>query len=769
MKGIRVHVRSILMASVAGIASIPLAHAQDASDNEIGIEPIVITAQKRAEPLQDVPISVSVLGGDRLEASGIADIKDIARSVPGMSFDNALPGRSHVSIRGIVAASGDPTVGVYIDEYPVPSGQGGGAFIGSTDVRLWDVERVEVLRGPQGTLYGAGSMGGTIRFITPAPSLTEFSGRAQAALSTTSHTETSLNYRAAAALGGPLVNGSLGVRVSAFYERQAGFIDQVDANGDLLKKNADDLPAFGVRATMLWEPGGDWKISPSIYYQETRAGSDPSYSSILPGFQKIARIDEKITDRFFMPALTVEKSFGGVDIVSATSYFDRKLELYTDYTDIDLNSLAGTLQSAEAALPFRNTVSTNMSRSRIKTFTQEVRLSSAESDASLRWQVGGFYSHIKRRLYQTVEDPNFNAIAASQELSFNAYNDWIFMGLTDRIQDSYAIFADVSYDVADKLTASVGGRVFKMKNKLSRTNGGFFGGGVPKRLIDLFSSEDGFNPKVTLDYKPTQNSLFYATASKGFRAGAPNSPLPTNNACITAALAGLGLSEAPAMYSSDSLWNYEIGTKNTLFGNRMVLNSALYYIDWSNIPQGVPLVSPTGQSCGYSFTGNVGKSSVRGAELETEIRVNRTLTISGNLGYTDAQVEANAPSAGAVKGERLQAVPRWSYGAAIDYRQPLSSGLTVTARVDYVGRSSARRNFNEAQLNYYQEGYDQTNARLGLEGDAWSAELFVQNLFDRAPVLNNDIRLNTTNVYQGYQSYTTLRPRTVGLKLGYEF
>lgn len=772
-------VRAKLMASAVTAALMGLttispawAQAQDevplqngTSATETGIQEIIVTAQRREEPLQDVPISVSVVSGEQMEAAGIRDITDIARSVPGMSFDNSLPGRSNVSIRGIVAASGDPTVGVYMDEYSIPGGQGGETFIGNTDVRLWDIDRVEVLRGPQGTLYGAGSMGGTVRFISPTPSLDTMSARIQLGLSNTRYG--GWNSRVAGAVGGPLIDGKLGARMSAFYERQSGYIDRVDESGRLLEKDANHSPSYGARLAFQWEPDDSWKISPSFYLQKTESGSDANFSSNRPRYQKIARIDETIEDGFYMGGLNIQKRLGGVDIVSVTSYFDRQLDLYTDYTDTNMNPFLGIAGSPARALTFRNTISTNFTRSDVQVFSQEVRISSNDAASPVRWLVGAFYSDIHKRRFQVVEDPNFNANAAILGVPERAHNDWVFYGITDRRQDSYALFGDVSYDFTDKLTVSAGIRGFKLETALDRTNGGLFGGGAPAALPLLKSSEEGYNPRFTVDYKVAENSLLYATASKGFRAGGPNSPLPTN-ACVTSALEQLGLTEAPPFYKSDSLWNYEIGSKNTLFGNRVLLNAAAYYVDWSDIPQSVPLISADGQNCGFTFTGNVGKSSVRGAEIETQIRLLPSLTLSGNLGYVDAKVEADAPTVGAAKGERIQSVPRWTYAVSVDYRQSVASDMDLTARIDHVWRDDARRNFFEDRINYFQESYGTTNLSMGLEKGPLSAEVYVRNLFDRAPIINDEIWLNTTSAYAGYRNFTTLRPRTIGLTVNYK-
>jgi outer membrane receptor protein involved in Fe transport len=761
-------------AAAAGLGLASPAHSQASatvdeahSSEAMGGDEIVVTAQKRIERIQDIPFSVSAVSADTIRNQGVTNLLDLARTVPGLSFGNSQPGRETITIRGIYASSGDPTTGIYLDEYAIPGGQGADSFFGATDVDTSDLARIEVLRGPQGTLYGAGAMGGAIRYISPTPSLQDMTGDVTAGVSTTRYG--GVNYKAGASMGAPIIEGKLGVRVSVHRDHRDGYIDRIDPNGTLLKKDANAGGSVGGRITLLWQPDDSFSVSPTLIYQKSQFDSEFNFSSDRPKYQKLARFDEPVEDSFFLAGLTINKDFGPVSLTSVTEYFERSVDLYQDYTDTNVNAIIGTVGGAARAAPFRNSQSPNAVTSRSELFSQELRLAST-GNGPLSWVIGGYYADQKKTRVQDVTDVNFNAIAIATGATLRTTNNWIFYGSQNRQQKFYALFGDVAYTIVDGLKVSAGVRGFKMSSDLFRTQGGLQGGGALATLAPLNTTESGYNPKFSIDYKLSRSSMIYANAAKGFRAGGPISPLPQNNACISAALSSLGLSKGPEGYSSDSLWSYEVGTKNSLFGNKVRFNANAFYIDWSNIPQSVTLRDPaTGQGCGYSITVNVGKASVRGAETEMSVELADNLTLSGNIGFTDSRADIAVASISATPGEQLQFVPKWTYAVSGEYVHDLGEDRAIALRMNYQYRSSARRSFDQASPYYYQQGYGVAGASATYTAGPWEAELYARNIFDSNPILNDGSWLSNTASFAGYGFRTTLTPRTVGANVRYRF
>lgn len=767
---------SALVASTAistSLLCVAAAHADEAQSRVTGFEEIIVTAQKREEKLQSVPISVTALTETQLARLGANDFYSFARTVPGLSFNNTLPGRNNIALRGIVAAAGSPTVGMYIDEVVVTGGGGDDSFIGSADPRIFDISRIEVLRGPQGTLYGAGSMGGTIKFVTNKPKLDVTEGSIEGEVASTR--SGNLSYKSTVVLNTPVVEDVVAIRAGVSFLHQGGYIDRIERNV-LAEKNANETNDLGIRVTAMIKPNDKLEIIPAIYYQRNRTADEPYYSSILPEYQKSSKIAEPTQDETITYSLTANYDAGPATITSVTSYYDRAVNILQDYSDTDVGAFAGIFSEApfndpSLAVPFRDNLSQNIVDSTIKRFAQELRLSS-NGDGRLKWIVGGYFARNKANRFQEVVNHDFNdtSMDVFGPGGITLPNDRVFIGNTGRTVREYALFGDLTYDITDAFSLSAGVRWFQNKSKLDRAAGGLFGGGGPLTpRATLLAKEDGFNPKFTANYNITDDSLVYATLSRGFRSGGPNSPIPSN-ACTDAALSALGLSSAPESFGSDKVWNYEAGSKNAFANGRVIVNGALFYIDWSGIPQSVPLAN-----CGYAFTDNVGKAVSKGGELEIQAEVIEGLRLAFNLGYTEAKLKADAPTLGGSIGDRVQFVPRWVYSLSGDYIFPINSEMNGSIRIDYQYRSSVRRNFIENSYNFKQEGYGVANLRVGVQTEKWDLSVYAQNLFDRNPIINNegwlpDVRdASDTAIWQAYNHYTTLRPRTIGVNAKYNF
>lgn len=738
------------------------------------IEEIVITARKREERLQSVPISITAVTETQLERLGASNFYDFARTVPGLSFNNSLNGRANIALRGIVSTAGAPTTGLYIDEISVTGGGGDDEFSGAADPRIFDISRVEVLRGPQGTLYGAGSMGGTIRFITNQPKLDVTEGSLEGEVATTK--SGAVSYKGTVVLNAPVIEEKIAIRAGISYLHEGGYVDRV-VGGEVVEKNGDENNDLGIRVSALIKPSENLSITPTVYYQRNKQADDPRFVSTLPGLQKTTKIAEPREDEFMLYGLTANYDAGPVVLTSVTSYFDREVAATAEYTDTDTGVFAsifgGIFGDPTLAVPLLDTLSRATVGATNKRFAQEFRIASNTPDSKLNWIFGAYYSREKTSRSLDVFNPDYNDTLNEifdNDPPFLLPNDRIYTGDTRVVNKDYALFGDITYDVTQALSLSLGLRWFKNSNAIDSYAGGFFGGFDELTLVEqLKSKEDGFNPKATLNYKLAENSLAYGTVSRGFRSGGPNSSIPTN-ACITDALADLGISEIPGKYSSDKVWNYEIGSKNTFANGRVMMNGAAFYIDWSSIPQTVPL-----GNCGYSFTDNVGKAVSKGGEFEFQAEVMDGLRLSANVTYTDATLKADAPTLGGERGDRVQYVPKWMYSLGADYVVPVSDGMNAVFHIDYQYRSSVRRNFIETDRRFHQEGYGTVAMRIGLETETWSLSAFAKNLFNNNPIMNRGTGRpavsddNGDPIWKAYDYYTTLRPRTIGLSGKFNF
>lgn len=750
------------------VAPAPAADPKTAAPE--AIDEIVVTAQKREARLQDVPVAVSAVSGDQLEAQGVSDFKDVLRSVPGVSFSGAEHGQSKYNIRGISTTSSSPTVGVYLDDISLVTVSTN--FSGAADPVFFDFERLEVLKGPQGTLYGGSAMGGAIKYVSRQPKINETEMIAAGGLSTTRGGEESFEGQAVVNL--PVVTDKLAIRAGVLYRSLGGYIDQVP-NGEALdwrysattppaafapqgrpsesnwrEKDVNDASMLGLRFSANFQPDDSLTIIPSVFYQRYEQDNSNSFWINLPEFQRSYRLEEPSKDQLAVYGLTVTKSFGEVDVTSLTGYVDRSVGWDRDYSFF-VGSLVPPLFS-------NNTF--NQSDSKTKTFSQELRAAS-NHEGPWQWVAGLYFSDQKDELLQVVHTDNAGAF-------FGTGTDMVYYGKTNTRMKQYAAFGELTYAITEQLDATVGLRFFGIKQNVDIIGDGVFNGGY-SAAFDKPSTETGLNPKFSLSYKISDDNLAYVTASKGFRPGGPNRFQFDPNLC-RADLDRLGLSDAPDDFKSDNLWNYELGSKNQFLNGAVTINGALFYTDWKAIQQTIEL-----RSCGFNFTGNIGAAEVKGAEIEVQVRPVRALSLGGSLTYTDAKITESAPGVSAQEGQPVLSVPKWMFNAYGSYAMPIGADWTLTARAEYQYHGSGIRSFDSTALtslpgggtalvpniSQREESYGVINASLVLSDDAWEYRLYVNNLFDVAPYL--DYYLNDS----AYA--TTLRPRTIGLGVRTQF
>lgn len=681
----------------------------DASDPNSG--DILVTAQRFQQRLQDVPISMSVIGAQELEARRVTDLKDLQYAIPGLSIYEVGTGRSTVQLRGVSTTIGASTVGTYFDETPLSLDSGGDNF----SVRLIDLERVEVLRGPQATLYGQGSMGGTIRYIPAAPDLDATGGSFDGEISFTDHGD--MNYRAVGVLNLPLATDVAGLRLVAGYERAGGYIDNLATGEDDI--NGADL--YNLRASLLVRPSDRLSFTLLANYQET----DQANQDIGIDYQTSLAIPSPTRDRYTLLQGKADYDLDFAVLSGSISYIDRH-----NFTQFDLSAFfVPTLVLVFGFPPgFIDGVGIQATTN-INIFNSELRLVS-QGDGPFRWQVGAVYGDLDTNQFGgTFTQPG------SLPFDLVASND-------QRESRTYTIYGEASYSFTPQLTATVGLRYFnehKTRNVVA-TNFGLTSTDVGEATFDTL------NPRFNLVYEFNRNSMIFANVAKGFRSGGFN-----------ATSAGGGVFPVPPTYDPDSIWSYELGTKHQLLDNRLVLDASVYYNDWSdvqsnNFAPGSPLI----------IINNSGHVSGWGVDLGVTARPIEDLILNATFGWNNlAFDEATADKA---EGDPVDAAIRESWSASVDYRPPLTDDINGIFRIDYQhggdGQFTLRNLVAGVIVN--RPGRDLVNLRIGADFGPVEVSLFANNLFDEnAPIVEGPFSLIIEDVEQ--------RPRVIGISTSARF
>jgi iron complex outermembrane receptor protein len=752
----------------AGSLSSGDAKAQTVADPADQITEIVVTAQKREQRVQDIPISVSAISGDDIDRAGARDFHDLLLSIPGVSYSGAEPGQSRYSIRGISTAASSPTVGIYLDDVSlITIGTG---FAGAADPMLVDLDRVEVLKGPQGTLYGGSAMGGAIKYVSRQPAMNHFSVTAEGGVASVDRG--GVSYSAESFVNLPLIDDRLAVRIGAAYRLDAGYVDNVPGGQvQLWSRSATTPPAafapvtYGslstfsrehsnerststARMSVKWLPTDSLTVLPSATIQRSDKANPDDFFTNLPQFENTVRFNEPTRDNLGVYSLNVTQQLPGVSFTSLSGYVDRTIEWDRDYS----------LFIAGLVPPLLANNSYNTSNTTSRTFTQELRLASSDPQASFKWVVGIYYSHQRDELYQVVDTVGAGAL-------FGTGSDITYSGdqLTYTAQE--AAFGDVTYSLNRQWDVSAGLRWFDIKQKIDGMFDGVLNGGHSE--VDGKRSTDvGVTPKFSLSYRPLDNHLLYGSASKGFRQGGPNR-FNTSSPLCGPDFARLGITRAPDSFQPDSLWTYELGSKNEIGQRRSVINAAIYYTDWKKIQQQVNLTS-----CGFQFVGNVGAATVKGAELSAESALGWGVSVGGTASYTATRITESAPGVSATVGQEVLDTPKWMGSLYGDYRFLNAGQWTGSFRGEYRYHGDNLRQFESTQSVTYPNGslgvipdatqvqpaYHVVNTNFNFINGPMQYRLYVDNLTNAAPYL--DFRRSS-----GVSSATTLRPRTIGISV----
>ena len=748
-------------------ASASVSLAQQAAPEQL--QEIVVTAQKRESTVQSTPLSITALTGQDLVDRGLTDIASIVQSVPGVSMRTSGPGQTELEIRGLTSSGGNSaTVGFYLDDIPLSapaSAQNGKVVI---DPNLYDLNRIEVLRGPQGTLYGSGSMGGTIKLVPNAPNPGAFDASAELILGGTDGGDT-LNHTENAMVNLPL-SDTMALRIVATSEVLSGWIDRIvvaqpdfpapvnaTTRGNVAAapvaqdfKDVNDENLRSVRASFLWKPTDQLSIEPTFMYEEITQGglnlidSQPGTNTQYQPYNS----PEPFLDRIDIGSLNVQYHFGWADLSSTTSYWTRDENLRQDGTEEIATVLGAPIYPAEGGAG--QTFPTSLEDDKSHQYSEEIRLTSSGHN-DFKWLVGYFYQDFESDFDEYVDTP-FTALPGTIPNAFTQVQP------TKILQNS--IFGEASYTFLQQFTATAGLRRFYYTGTVNTAVSGWLSSSGTDEINHYSTGErdSGVTPKFNLSYQFNQDLLLYGNVAQGFRPGGGNQPIPTSGALGTECLANLqaiGLNAAPLGFKPDKVWSYELGEKFRSGDGRMTINSAGYFENWQHIQQNIPL------GCGFPFTGNAGDAHIYGAELEINALLVTGLVASINGSWNHAEYIANAVPDTTID-ERLQEVPEVTAAASLNYRHGIMEGLAFIGRIEnnYVGS----RIDTTAQANFL-PSYDLTNIRAGVEGSNWTAVLFVNNVTNKLALLTNSPAINV-NV-STFNRTAVEQPLTFGIDLTY--
>ncbi|CAN7614812.1 TonB-dependent receptor [Phenylobacterium sp. LjRoot164] len=718
---------ALMLASSASLLSAASgAHAQSA--DPATIEEVIVTAQKRAERLIEAPQSVTALSSADLARTGAKEFVDFAATVPGLQFTTQGPGSSQLSLRGVTSgADVGPTVGVYVDEVPYGSSS---AFTNgprrALDVGLFDVERVEVLRGPQGTLYGASAMGGVLKYVMHAPVLDVFEGSAKAGVAGGS--EGGVSYDGSLVVNAPLTEGVSAVRASAFYSRDGGFSDNVVTG----QSDVDRGEVYGGRAELLFRPTDAFSARLTAFAQNVRrdGGRYATYSlagePVAGDLDQAHPLSEPFSSDFRLVSGTLDYDFGGAVLTSVTSYQTTKTKATTDGSAVYAPLLQLFFGIPATAMAVNEVSET-------KKFAQEVRLASTPGQ-SLEWLLGAFITREESQLNQVGDVFGAGLV----RLPVNAVTAHI-----PSTYEEYALFGDLTWHITDRFDVTGGVRAARNEQKVTQQTSGLLVSQAPGSK----SQEDVVTYLANARYRYSKDVTAYARFATGYRPGGPN---------YLVLDPATGLPGAPATFDSDSLNSYELGVKAETPDRRFGVDGAVYYIDWSDIQL------LTGVA-GVTTYVNGGGAEIKGAELAFTARPVRGLSASAAFAYNDGKLSDDAPALGAVKGERLPNVPRYTATLSADYTwldAPLEPSVGASLR--YVDDRKASFDASPAMPQYHLPEYTSLDLRAGLRFERFEAQAFVNNVFDEAGQLSAQTVLSS---FGGPAQVTLLQPRTFGLRL----
>jgi iron complex outermembrane recepter protein len=753
--------------------------AKQPADESTELQEVIVTATKRDSTVHDTAVSITAITGQDIAARGSSDLDSLAQSVPGLAEKSSGPGQTEYEMRGLASAGGNSAVvGFYLDDIPLSAsaGQFNGRVV--IDPNLYDLNRVEVLRGPQGTLYGSSSMGGTVKVVTNAPDPSAFDASAEETLSGTAGG--GLNHAENGMLNLPLGDtAALRLVVSDAYT--SGWIDRVviangqfpvetnnlTTRGNVLAApvaetypDANDEDLTGVRASLLWHPTDQLDVSTMFFHQDisqdglNQIDSDPGTDAHYQPFN----FQEGFTDKIDVGSISLKYRFDDFDVTSTTARWKRQETLAEDGTE----ELQWALSTPAAILPFYasqggfGAVNPDLETDVTDQTSEELRIAS-KGNSPLQWLGGYFFSDFHSSTDLSIGWPG----ALSTLGTTNAFTQTQPVTILQN-----AFFGELAYQLTSKLKATVGARHYNFVSELTNSQSGAISvtGSDAVSTTQSTERDQGIDPKFDLSYAATEQLLLYATASKGFRPGGGNEAVPTSGAvnCEPSLQQVYNTTSnvpSPLTYKPDHIWSYEVGQKYDTPDHRLSINTAQYFEVWSSVQQAVPL------TCGYTVTENAGDAHIYGTEVEIAAALAPGLVLSVAGGYTHGRfVSGSFNGLSIVSGNQLQNIPEVTSSQSLSYRHPLPDDFTFISRLDnnYVG-SRIDVTYGVNQL----PAYDITNARVGVEWHHWAASLFVNNLANKQAIIDNVMQFNI-NV-PTYNREAINQPLTAGIDVVYRW
>ena len=732
--------------------------AATAADS-VMLEEVVVTAEKVSQGLEKEALPVSVLSGEQLQAMGAQSFTDYLGSVPALSFESLAPGEQRILIRGVsdgvdtgLRGATQNTTGIYIDDMVVSNNET------APDLNLFDVQRIEVLKGPQGTLYGDGSVGGLIRVITNKPDVARTAGEIEVRGGAIDHGGG--DYSVNGMYNVPLVEHALGLRLVAQYRDNQGFIN--DARHGL--EGVNNMRQTGARASLRWLPTDRLTLTGSLLLQQTNLGNDNDINGALGGgLVRNSYFQEPVVTRFNLYNLTADWNLGWADAVSSSSYAVYDHDAHSDFTDFLETAIDADFGVPGVVLPAHSEI-----RAHSKTFSEEVRLSSP-AGRRFSWLGGAYFYRIHEYDSELdIADGLYNFFAnlgfpiAGTPLDVGPVTDVAFNDMGSTInRREVALFGETSYHFTKKVTGTIGARWFRDYFRNTDNPGGVFEGS-PIIHLQQQSSDHNQVFRYRLADQMSDDTLIYALASQGYRTGGlnPLNPATLNNPTF------------PQAFQPDKLWNYELGLKTLWLHRRLRLNGAAFYIDWSN--EQVQLALPTG----FSVIANAGKTRIAGLEGELAFRPTGELEVGLNASYTRAKLARDLYGNNGVlvgqAGDQLTGVPKLQGSAYGQWDFPLRDGVRGVIRgdVQYMGRAQrfyAHDSRVPAPADAFEAygDYAVVNLRGGLKWPDLSAMLFMDNVADRRAALFRG--LQGTSVTASRDDVFVVQPRTIGVEVTKSF
>lgn len=696
-----------------------------------GSDDIVVTASKREQSVRDVSGSVSAVSEAALQRLNAQSLADYITRVPGVVFNDYQPGVSEVVMRGIASTTyheaNQSTTGYYLNELPLIEP---GFPLVIPDVDSFDLNRVEVLRGPQGTLFGSSSLGGAIDYVVNEADTTKFDAGAEGMVSTTKHADGQLGYAAKAMVNVPIVDDKLAVRVVALQRVDAGYLD----NTLLGRKGSNDLRVRGLRGSIVFTPTPDTRISALSMYQEYDL-DDQTYVLFGPleTFDRATNVPEYQHTQFMLHSLRLEQELGFATLTAVGSYTEKKADLAFD------NSVFGGND------PRTNTPSLASSFGNSKTDYAELRLTSSDK-RRFRWLIGANYTRMRANSTDATFIEGIGAYIDANPALFGGQSGAILApdDLAERTVSSSrvtekAVFGEAEFDIISRLTLTLGGRYFQYETRPRLQylpNANLI---APFDYAPAEQKKSDFIPKASLAFKPTDDIRLYALYSEGFRIGGVN----------VFSLATPGL---PLTFDGDTTQNYEVGTRIDLVGGALTLDVTAYHVDWNNIQ--ARLFTPV---TFRAYTVNGGGADVDGVEFSLTMRPTRNLTFASNVSYNDARLSSllpdnSAPGGGYAKGTQLPGASDWTISNTLDLSFP-DHKLKPRIGIAHRYLSSAPVAFG-ATLEKGDFNIVDMNAAMTI-ADKVELGIFAKNLFDQYGILNAPFSF----------AGSVVRPRTVGATL----